>query len=104
MHGGIHGWKENLNQNPKQINKEEQKTMTVTVLIISACLMNTPNECKEFEVPMPDEMNNPAACVVQSVPVVAKWVQENPKWQFKRWKCKPIKQNSDGSLEREQGI
>ena len=40
-------------------------------IIISACLVNDPNVCKDHKVPL----------------MFDKWAEDHPDWQIKKWRC-----------------
>ncbi len=55
-------------------------------VILSACLIADPNQCRDFKIPVDFKM--PAKyCTAAATPVCARWANEHPQWQIKRWKC-----------------
>jgi hypothetical protein len=55
-------------------------------IIVSACLIADPNECRDFKIPVDFKM--PAKyCAMAAAPVYAQWAKEHPQWEIKRWKC-----------------
>ncbi len=61
-------------------------------VILSACLIADPNECRDFKIPVDFRM--PAKyCTAAAAPVCARWASEHPQWQIKRWKCQPSSLN-----------
>jgi hypothetical protein len=65
--------------------------MAFTVLVLSACLVDDPNKCKDMELVYADDIS-PMQCVMGAQPEIAKWVEEHPKWTVKKWKCKTQQQ------------
>ena len=61
-------------------------------IILSACLVADPNQCKDFKIPVDFKM--PAKyCTAAAAPVCAQWANEHPQWQIKRWMCRPASVN-----------
>jgi hypothetical protein len=55
-------------------------------VIVSACLIADPNQCRDFKIQVDFQM--PAKyCTAAAAPVCAQWAGEHPQWQIKRWKC-----------------
>ncbi len=55
-------------------------------IILSACLVSDPAECRDFKIPVDFRM--PAKnCTMAAAPGCARWGNEHPQWQIKRWKC-----------------
>lgn len=56
-----------------------------TVLIFTACLVASPNICREETVPL---LETPiVGCFVQAPPNLAAWVNEHPGYVVKKWAC-----------------
>lgn len=55
-------------------------------IILSACLIADPNECRDFTVPVDFRMET-KYCTIAAAPVFAQWAAEHPQWEIKRWKC-----------------
>lgn len=75
----------------------------ITVLILSACLIDTPGTCKKFEIPFYEEMSE-IQCTMMSTMVVNKWKLDHSNWDLKTWKCITRQQDMNGSAIKEQGI
>ncbi|HRN89390.1 hypothetical protein [Hyphomicrobium sp.] len=60
-------------------------------IILSACLVANPSECRNFELPLAVEMDV-RRCAMVAPPYFARWIDEHPQWQIKGWKCKPAAQ------------
>lgn len=43
--------------------------------------------CKDISLTFGAESVTPMQCLMQSQPVLAKWVSEHPGWEIKRWSC-----------------
>jgi hypothetical protein len=55
-------------------------------IILSACLVSDPNQCRDFQIPVDFQM--PAKyCTMKAAPVCAQWSAQHPQWQIKSWKC-----------------
>jgi hypothetical protein len=55
-------------------------------IIISACMANDPNVCKDYKIPISDDVD-PMNCAMQAPPHFAQWADEHPGWQIKKWRC-----------------
>jgi hypothetical protein len=61
-------------------------------IVLSACLIAHPGQCKDFRVPIDVDMD-PGRCTMVAPPYFAKWTDEHPAWRVMRWKCLPANQN-----------
>jgi hypothetical protein len=57
-------------------------------IILSACLVSSPGECRDFRLPLDGDMTA-LSCTMKAPPYFAKWMDEHPSWQVMRWKCQP---------------
>jgi hypothetical protein len=55
-------------------------------IIISACMANDPNVCKDYKIPL-DVVTDAMRCAMDAPPHFAQWAEEHPGWQIKRWRC-----------------
>lgn len=55
-------------------------------IILSACLANDPNVCKDYKIPLDADVDT-TNCALFAPPHFAKWAEAHPGWQIKRWKC-----------------
>jgi hypothetical protein len=55
-------------------------------IIISACLVHEPNVCKDYKVPLMFDVSS-EMCMLHAPPHFAKWAEDHPGWQIKRWRC-----------------
>lgn len=64
-------------------------------IILSACLIADPNQCKDFKIPLDASTDgmDPQSCAMLAPPYFAQWASEHPAWQVRRWKCQPAGQN-----------
>lgn len=62
-------------------------------LIISACLVTAPWECKDFQETFIEEHLTPMRCVMQAMPELAKWKEGHPGWEITKYKCVPSFRN-----------
>lgn len=60
---------------------------TALELIVYACLLAAPAECKDHRVRLTVQGGDASLCVYASVREVAHWQQLNPKWRLKQWRC-----------------
>lgn len=61
-------------------------------IILSACLIAHPEQCREFKIQTDFKM--PAKyCTMAAQPVVAQWAGDHPQWQVGRWSCQPSTAN-----------
>lgn len=55
-------------------------------IVLSACLIADPNQCRDFKVPVDFQMDA-MHCAMAAPPIFARWAEEHPQWQIKRWRC-----------------
>jgi hypothetical protein len=55
-------------------------------IILSACLTNDPNVCKDYKISV-DASLDPTTCAMDAPPHFARWAEEHPGWKIKRWRC-----------------
>lgn len=55
-------------------------------LVILACLLKDPQQCREFSVPF-FEPTNVAQCAVRAALHSAQWAADHPDWTIRRWTC-----------------
>jgi hypothetical protein len=63
-------------------------------LVVFACLTATPSECRDHRVPL-DAAVDPTRCMLMALPFVAKWADEHPGWEVRKFECRPASE-SDG--------
>lgn len=57
-------------------------------IILSACLIANPTECKDFRIPLNvSELMSTNQCAIFAPPYFAQWAQENPAWEVRKWRC-----------------
>lgn len=61
-------------------------------IILSACLIADPSQCKNFRLPISGDMDS-LRCAMSAPPHFAKWMEEHPAWRVMRWKCVPASEN-----------
>jgi hypothetical protein len=61
-------------------------------IILSACLIADPGQCKDFRFPIEGE-HDAMRCAMHAPPYFAQWMEAHPKWQVVRWKCVPASEN-----------
>jgi hypothetical protein len=58
-------------------------------LALIACLAAEPTKCKDVGLIFDSEAVTPMQCLMGAQPEIAKWVEAHPRWQVKRWSCRP---------------
>lgn len=64
------------------------------VLALSVCLTQSPLECKDVHLTYMADHATPIQCMMMGQPEIAKWTQQHPKWQVKKWRCVPAERLS----------
>lgn len=57
-------------------------------IILSVCLLASPNSCKKEELHTIAD-GPPMACLVEGQGHVARWADTHPQWRVVSWKCVP---------------
>jgi hypothetical protein len=65
---------------------------SMLTIVLSACLISNPGQCRDFKIPLDVDMDT-KECAMAAPPYFAKWVEEHPAWQVRRWKCQPTSQH-----------
>ena len=55
-------------------------------IILSACMANEPNVCKDNKIPLSDDVDA-TRCAMAAPPHFAQWAEQHPGWQIKKWHC-----------------
>ena len=58
-------------------------------LVVSVCLISSPDQCKDVSLIYSAESVSSLQCVMGAQPEIAKWKEAHPKWHVKRWTCQP---------------
>ena len=64
--------------------------MGILELAFVVCSTTSPIHCEEKSLLFTDEISV-FACTMGAMPQLAKWIEEHPKWQIKKWKCRSFK-------------
>ena len=56
-------------------------------LIISACMISSPQTCKDIHLTYMDKIATPFQCMRYGQPEMAKWSVTNPDWNIKKFRC-----------------
>lgn len=59
----------------------------IVELLITACLIGTPDKCKDVSLLAPEEEINELQCFQRAPVAVAAWNDSNPKYYIKKWGC-----------------
>lgn len=63
------------------------------VIVLNVCLIADPDKCTYHFIPV--DTPSLQQCIMASPPMIAKWLDEHPKYVLKRWTCK------SGGLEQD---
>ncbi|MCB8838217.1 hypothetical protein [Aurantimonas sp. VKM B-3413] len=55
-------------------------------LILTVCMITNPSSCHEERLTY-QAGNGLSQCMMLSMPYVAAWAGDHPKWKVKTWKC-----------------
>ncbi len=58
----------------------------VLAIIISACLIADPTNCKGYKIPLISDID-PRMCLTDAPSHFGKWANEYPGWRITRWRC-----------------
>lgn len=56
-------------------------------LIITACLLASPDSCRDHHLRLTLQGGDPGQCMYSSPPRVALWGQMHPGWRITSWRC-----------------
>ena len=56
-------------------------------IVLSVCLMSSPQTCREEHLRWSLEASNSMACVLSAQEVIAKWHESHTEWVIQRWRC-----------------
>ena len=58
-------------------------------IVLSVCLMSSPQTCREEHLRWSLEASNSVACLLNAQEVIAKWQESHTEWVIQRWRCAP---------------
>lgn len=61
-------------------------------IVLSVCLVSTPQTCKDVSLPVFAEKVTPYGCMFRGQVAAAEWINGHPRWQIKKWKCAPAQE------------
>lgn len=61
----------------------------MVILVLLLCLESNPDRCTEHR-PVIEPLS-PFACAIQGQIIAADYLNKNPGWQLRRWRCLPDK-------------
>lgn len=64
-------------------------------LVILACMVDTPKNCKDVHLTFTGESTTPIQCMIVSEPTIATWARKNPEWRIKKWRCGQLRDRKD---------
>jgi hypothetical protein len=56
-------------------------------LLVVACLLAAPEDCREHRVRVSIERGDPMFCVMNAAPFITEWAAAHPNWRLKSWRC-----------------
>lgn len=65
-----------------------QKGVNMIELVLLACLVDKPDNCRDVGLMYSSENLTPMQCMMQAPPYMAKWVGEHPGWKVMKWTCR----------------
>ena len=68
------------------------KGVNMIELAFIVCLIDSPDRCRDVGLTYSAENLTPMQCVIRAQPELAKWANEHPGWQVKRFTCRPAGQ------------
>ena len=63
-------------------------------IVLAICTIQEPARCKDVNLTYMAENVTPFQCIRYGQPEIAKWLESNPKWSVKRWKCGPARNSA----------
>lgn len=64
---------------------------TLYTLVLFVCLAASPHSCEVHEQTADDLAAHPSTAFVQAQALVARWLDEHPEYQVRRWRLRPGK-------------
>jgi hypothetical protein len=61
--------------------------MGLIELVVTVCTLMLPNRCEDQHFSFSADMSL-KQCVLNAQPYIAQWINEHPKWDVVRWRCK----------------
>lgn len=61
-------------------------------ILVVACLINSPEKCKDVSLSFSGDSVTPMQCLMQAQPEIAKWTEGHPNWKITRYTCRPAGQ------------
>lgn len=56
-------------------------------IILSVCMIDSPDRCKDVRLTYMAERVTPFECMVYGQGEIAKWNEGNPNWRVMKWSC-----------------
>lgn len=64
-------------------------------IVMTVCALLATAKCEEQRISLdPEAQVTPVGCMMQSMPLIAQWADQHPKWVVKRWKCESRERRS----------
>ena len=60
--------------------------MGLIELVLTVCVLASPDQCEEQHLHFAAEMSL-NQCAMNAQPYIAQWIAEHPKWVAVRWRC-----------------
>jgi len=58
-------------------------------LVLTLCLLENPQKCREEGLTFSAENLTPMQCVMGAQPVIAQHMELRPRWACRKWRCRP---------------
>ncbi len=58
-------------------------------ILLSVCLMGSPQTCREERISWSVESSNSLQCLLSAQQMIAKWHEGHSNWEIRRWRCVP---------------
>ncbi len=58
-------------------------------ILLSVCLMGSPQTCREEPIRWSLDQRSSLQCMLGAQTMIAKWHEDNQKWDIKSWRCVP---------------
>lgn len=56
-------------------------------LVLAVCMIDQPTQCKDVNLNFEADSVTPQQCMMYGQAEMAKWVEEHPNYQIKKWRC-----------------
>lgn len=64
-------------------------------LLMTVCLASAPQDCREVRLNFAADNTSPMQCMLYGQMEIAKWIEEHPAFQIKKWRCGQANQTAN---------